>query len=78
MLEQLQQQMAASGQQMGQPMGQMGQMGAPQDSGGALPAEAGPYGQANQPNMPDMLRASQDASLVGGQLAPGGLVAPSI
>jgi len=74
MLEQLQQQMAASGQ----PMQAGGQMGAPQDSGGALPAEAGPYGQANQPNMPDMLRASQDASLVGGQLAPGGLVAPSI
>jgi len=57
---------------------QQAALGAPQDAGGALPAQAGPDGQANLPSMPNLPYEGGEAALVGGQLAPGGLVAPAV
>ena len=70
LIEQYQAAMAQANQQAA--------LGAPQDAGGALPAQAGPNGQANLPSMPNMPYEGGEAALVGGQLAPGGLVAPAV
>lgn len=68
----------AMGGDAGMGGGDMGALppGGPQDAGGARPAEAGPNGQANQPGVPLMPSEAQQGALVGGQLAPGGLLAP--